>query len=281
MSVEKTSGYNRVSINPNSSLQIAGNTVSSDQTTSSLKTLVGNSLYYSTATFDNNVTTNLTVDTDTIISADDSTAFKGHVSIEGPSGGDISYIDLISVGGSGAGAALIYDSGDSAVSLSSTVVSGVTINPEYNYFTADYDQGHPRVNFTEMTAVSGTVDYMILNSGIDVPYANVDQLNAASADHATLETNTLSCINDATFNQNVYYNATDIVYSSGTTMSQYVHMGDSAEVRDAYMISASGVGASTKYLFGAGQLGDAADAYPGIEIQQKLPNSTQPTNFRI
>ena len=275
MSIEQSSFSSSVFIHPNASIQIGANQLKADTATSHIKTLTGNNATYSTGRFDDADITNLIIDTDTIISKNDSTAIKGHVSIEGSD--TISYIDLIK---DSTGVALIYDSGNSAVKLSSTTPSGLTIQTEHNYWSAHTDYGQPQVDFTKLTAIEAEIDQLVLHSGIDVPSAEIGSLTATSSFLTTLNSDNAEA-NALKITNSMNVAGAAVVYSSGTYFEQTVQVGSSSETRPSYIITQSGVGPGAEYMIGAGTLGEASEYYPGIAVQEKLGTPTNPSNFRI
>jgi hypothetical protein len=277
MSIVQNAYYSQVVIEPSATIALGENSITSDLTASSIKTLNGNNLTYKTGTFNIATAGELTINTDTFTASSEGTYMKGYISVEGS--GDISYIDLTK---SGNGAALIYDSGNSNIQLSQTTqtqVSGVVSgsNIEHTFLTAHLDAGYPQVDFTGFTAVSGEIDQLILNSGIDVPEALVGELTANTASLTTANIDNLIST-DSRFEEKVQFDAAEIIYSSGTIFSQEVSTSTGYVTRDAYAVTVSG---TDHYFIGAGQIGDASQGYPGIEIQQSPGAPTTPTNFRI
>ena len=278
MSIMQNSFYSQVIIEPSASIALGENLISSDSSSSSLKTLAGNNITYNNSNFNTAAIDDLTVNTDTFKSSSNGTHIKGYVSIEGSD--DTSSLDLTK---SGSGAALIYDSGSSNVQLSQTIqtqVSGVaTSNIENTYLTAHLDSGYPQVDFVGITAVSGEIDSLVLNSELDVPGAIISELTANTASLATVTVDNLTST-DSRFEEKVQFDAVEIVYSSGTVFSQEVFTPTGYVTRDAYAVTVSGH-TTPKYYIGAGHIGDASTGYPGVEIQQARPEPTIPTNFRI
>jgi len=277
MDVEQDATGSRVNLHPVASLNIGTNALRSDASTSSIKNLSGKVMSYDQGTFsgalvsDTLTTAELIVDGDTILASGNVVEIAGHVSIEGTS--SLAFVELKK---EGSGAALVYDKGGNTVALgSSNVVSG-TLSLDYNYFTAHSNPGYPQVDFEGFTAVSGTIDYLQLNNAIDVPSATITDIYA---DGAVIGAATISDLtsNFANLNNRVGFNQAQVIYASGTTFQSYWN----SELFSAYAVTASGYGDNTSYMLGAGSLGPAAELYPGVELQEKFPDPTQPTNFRI
>jgi len=277
MSVVQNASYSQVVIEPSATIALGSNSITSDLTASSIKTLNGNHLTYKTGTFDIATADELTVNTDTFTASSEGTYMKGYISVEGPS--TLSYIDLTK---SGNGAALIYDSGNSSIQLAQTTytqVSGIgTSNIETAFLTAHMNSGYPQVDFEAFTAVSGTIDHLVLSSGIDVPYAVIGDLFVNTTDITAAHIEHLTSTDSCTLENDVMFAAANIIYSSGTIFSQEVNTATGYVTRDAYAVTVSG---SDQYFIGAGQIGEASQGYPGVEIQQARPEPTTPTNFRI
>lgn len=273
LTIVQNQSFSEVIIHDSTDLVIGDNRFTSDQSTSNIAQAVGSRLTYQTGLID--MVTSETVATEQLLagalvvnSGASYVGINGQLEIIGDN--NISFINLTNTT---VGAALLYDNQNNNIQLNDTadLISGTLAFGE-TYWTAHKSAGYPQVDFTGLTAVSGTIGALTLTENLDVPSIIAGDIYGSTAELTTLQTENLS--SESTYlNTSVTFNEAAITIGSGTTFQQTVH-GDN---RDTYMVTASGTG----YFIGAGVLGSAASNYPGIEIQEAFPTPTTPTNFRI